>query len=204
MGKSRLRRRKQTFAGKIRHLNFTNISNLRYILGKPSDLYNVNDPDCAPTLNMGHDKIKSPSNDDLKRTQRTKDRAAKRARLEEIASNSQVVSVRETIVENERGCTFNSSGGEFEVLKRIDEEREEFPEEIGSVGCQTEWLRADKECQTDLSMTQIYQLEECNRNLFTELNEVKNKLLASDLSEGGFEGNDEKTQFYTGIYFQHL
>ena len=41
-------------------------------------------------------------------------------------------------------------------------------------------------------MAQIYQLEESNRSLFTELSEVKNKLLTSDLSH-------EKTQFYTGI-----
>ena len=48
-------------------------------------------------------------------------------------------------------------------------------------------------------MAQIYQLEECNRSLFTELSEVKNKLLTSDLSQIGFEGNGEKTPFYTGI-----
>ena len=41
---------------------------------------------------------------------------------------------------------------------------------------------ADKECQTHLSMAQIYQLEECSRSLFTELSEVKNKLLISDRS----------------------
>ena len=48
-------------------------------------------------------------------------------------------------------------------------------------------------------MAQIYQLEECNRSLFTELSGVKNKLVTSDLSQSGFEGNDEKTQFYASI-----
>ena len=169
-------------------------------LGKPSKLYNVKDPDWAPTLKLGHNKVKSPSNDDFDRCRRVSERPTKRARLqEEIASKSQIVSalsVDETIVEKEPACNLNSSGTEFEVLEQIHEDSEEFS---GSIGCQTEWPCADKECQTDLSMAQIYQLEECNRSLFTELSEVKNQLLTSDLSQSGFEGNDEKTQFYTGI-----
>ena len=72
-------------------------------LGKPSKLYNVNDPDWAPALKLGHNKVQSPSNDDGCR--RVSDRSAKRVRLqEEIASKSQivsVVSVDETIVEKE-------------------------------------------------------------------------------------------------------
>lgn len=127
------------------------------------------------------------------------ERATKRARLqEEIASKSQIVSVLsvdETIVEKEPACNLNSSGTEFEVLEQIHEDCEEFP----GFGCETEWPSAHKECQTDLSMAQIYQLEECNRSLFTELSEVKTNLLTSDLLQSGFEGNDEKTQFYTGI-----
>lgn len=152
----------------------------------------MNDPDWAPTLKLGHNKVKSPSNDDVDRCRRVSERATKRACLqEEIASKSQIVSVLsvdETIVEKEPTCTLNSSGTEFEVLEQIHEDSEEFP---GSIGCETEWPSADKECQTDLSMAQIYQLEECNRNLFTELSEVKNKLVTSDLSQSGFEGNDE-------------
>ena len=169
-------------------------------LGKPSKLHNVKDPDLAPTLKLGHNKVKSPSNDDVDRCRRVSERATKRARLqEEIASKSQIVSalsVEETIVEKEPACNLNSSGTEFEVLEQIHEDSEEFS---GSTCCQTEWPSADKECQTDLSMAQIYQLEECNRSLFTELSEVKNQLLTSDLSQSGFEGNNEKTQFYTGI-----
>ena len=139
-------------------------------LGKPSKLYNVKDPDWAPTLKLGQNKVKSPSNDDVDRCRRVSERATKRARLqEEIASKSQIVSalsVDETIMEKEPACNLNSSGTEFEVLEQIHEDSEEFS---GSIGCQTEWPSADKECQTDLSMAQIYQLEECNRSLFTEL-----------------------------------
>ena len=170
--------------------------------GKPSKLYNVNDPDWAPTLKLG-DKVKSPSNDDVDHCQRVCERAAKRARLqEEIVSKSQIVSVLsvdETIVEKEPACNLNSSGNEFEVLEQILEDSEEFLDDNGSIACQTEWPTADKECQTDLSMAQIYQLEECYRSLFTELSELKNKLLTSDLFQSGFQGNNEKTQFYTGI-----
>lgn len=90
-------------------------------------------------------------------------------------------------------------GSEFEVLEQIHEDSEEFPHNSGSIGFQIEWLSAHKEYQTDLSMAQIYQLEECNRSLFTEPSKVKNKLLTSDLSQSGFEGNNGKTQFYTGI-----
>ena len=115
------------------------------------------------------------------------ERAAKRARIqEEIASKSQVVSVLsvdKTIMDKEPACNLNSSGSELEVLEQIHEDSEEFPNDSGSIVCQTEWPSTDKECQTDLSMAQIYKPEECNRSLFTELSEVKNKLLTSDLSQ---------------------
>ena len=102
-------------------------------------------------------------------------------------------------MEKEPACNLNSSGTEFEVLEQIHEDSEQFPEDSGSILCQTEWPSADKECQTDLSMAQIYPPEECNVSLFTELSKVKNKLLTFCLSQRGFEGNDEKTQFYTAI-----
>ena len=98
---------------------------MEFFLGKPSKLYNVNDPDWAPTLKLGHTKVKSPSNDDVDRCRRVSDRSAKRVRLqEEIASKSQivsVVSVDETIVEKEPACNFNSSGTEFEGSEQIHE-----------------------------------------------------------------------------------
>ena len=75
------------------------------------------------------------------------------------------------IVEKEPACNLNFSGTEFE--EQIHEDSDEFP---GSIGCQTEWPSADKECQTDLSTAQIYQLEECNRSLFTGLSEVKKQV----------------------------
>ena len=94
-----------------------------FFLGKPSKLYNVNDPDWAPTLKLGHNKVKSLSNDDVDRCRRVSDRSAKRVRLqEEIASKSQivsVVSVDETIVEKEPACNFNSSGTEFEAQNKF-------------------------------------------------------------------------------------
>ena len=94
-------------------------------LGKPSKLYNVNDPDWEPTLKLGHNKVKSSSNDNVDRCRRVSERAAKRVRLqEETASKSQivsVVSVDETIVEKEPDCNLNSSGTEFEGSQQIHE-----------------------------------------------------------------------------------
>ena len=101
-------------------------------------------------------------------------------------------------MEKEPACNLNSSGSELEILERIHEDSEEFRDDRGSIGRQTERSSADKECQTDLSMAQIYQLEECNRSFFTELSELKNRLLTSDLSQSGVKGNDQKVQFYTG------
>ena len=87
----------------------------------------MKDPDRAPTLKLGHNKVKSPSNDDVDRCRRVSERATKRARLqEEIASKSQIVSalsVDETIVEKEPACNLNSSSTEFEVLEQIHEDR---------------------------------------------------------------------------------
>lgn len=89
---------------------------------------------------MGHDKVKSPSIDDVDRCRRVSERAAKRGRLqEEIASKSQVafvLSVDETMMEKEPACNLNSSGTEFAVLEQFHEDSEEFREDSGSIGCQ--------------------------------------------------------------------
>ena len=113
----------------------------------------MNDPAWAPTLKLGHNKVKSPSND-VDRCRRVSERAVKRVRFqEEIPSKSHIVSVPsldEMIVEKEPAYNLNFSGTEFEALEQIHEDSDEFP---GSIGCQTEWPSADKECQTDLSVT---------------------------------------------------
>ena len=54
----------------------------------------MNDSDWTPTLKLGHNKVKSLSNDDVDRCQRVSERVVKRARLQkEIVSKSQIVSV---------------------------------------------------------------------------------------------------------------
>ena len=87
---------------------------------------------------MGQNKVKWPSNDDVARCWILSEWAAKKARIqEEIASKSQVVSVlsgEETIMEKEPACNLNSSGSELEILERIHEDSEEFPDESGSIG----------------------------------------------------------------------
>ena len=92
-------------------------------LGKPSKLYNVKDPDWAPTLKLGHNKVKSPSNDDVDRCRRVSERATKRARLqEEIASKSQIVSVLsvdETIVEKKPACNLRSWNKFMKTVKNF-------------------------------------------------------------------------------------
>ena len=55
-------------------------------------------------------------------------------------------------MEKEPACNLNSSGSELEILERIHEDSEEFCDDRGSIGRQTERSSADKECQTDLSM----------------------------------------------------
>ena len=98
----------------------------------------MNDPDWAPTLSLGHNKVKSLSNVDLDCSRRASECAAKRARVQEISSTSQIDSVRETIVESEHTCNLNIfySGSDLEILEQIDERTDEFPEDIGSKGCQ--------------------------------------------------------------------
>ena len=98
----------------------------------------MNDLDWEPTLKLGHNKVKSPSNNDVVRCRRVSERAAKGARLQEIASKSQIVSdvsVDETMLEKEPACNLNSSTTEFEVSEQVNEDSEEFP---GSIGRQTE------------------------------------------------------------------
>lgn len=105
------------------------------------------------------------------------------------------------IVENKRSCDLNSFASELEILGD-NGENEGFLINIGSPVCQAEPVVVDKECRTDLTITQILQLEESNRSLFAELRRVKNKLLVSDLSKSGFEGTMRKPN--STLAFQHL
>ena len=54
-------------------------------------------------------------------------------------------------------------------------------------------------CQTELTGLQIFQMEQCNRDMTCELLDLKKKLLEADLTEASFQGNEEKTKFYTGL-----
>lgn len=145
------------------------------------------------------------------------ERAAKRGRLqEEIASKSQVafvLPVDETMMEKEPACNLNSSGTEFAVLEQFHEDSEEFREDSGSIGCQLNWVAfrwqrmlnwpryGSNLPAREVQQKFIYRAERSKKKgcYRAERSKKTNELLTSDLSQSGFEGNDEKTQFYTGI-----
>ena len=56
-----------------------------------------------------------------------------------------------------------------------------------------------KECQTVLTLEDLGANELNSRNVVTELNSLKAKLLKIEITKDGFYNNDEKTQFYTGL-----
>ena len=58
---------------------------------------------------------------------------------------------------------------------------------------------SESECQTDLTGQKILEMQQCINTMTCELNELKKKLLETDLTEDSFKDNDEKTTFYTGL-----
>ena len=57
----------------------------------------------------------------------------------------------------------------------------------------------DAECATDLTVNQISAMEEEIKRLNAELYELRAKVLDTQLNEEAFQGNEEKTEFYTGL-----
>lgn len=57
----------------------------------------------------------------------------------------------------------------------------------------------ETECQTTLTMVDLYNQELFMRTTATELQNLKEKILDADMTIEGFKDSDEKTKFYTGV-----
>ena len=139
------------------------------LLGKPST--DQSNPDWAPTQRMGHDKIKKQTPTDLSRAQRSQERAAKKIKIEAAKEVKQM----ERFLENLDSYATSSASGDAITAE-------------SGVGC-----------QTDLTMIQIYEMEQCISNMTCELSQLKKDVIEANLSEESFKENEEKIKFYTGI-----
>ena len=163
-------------------------------LGKPAKLYEQNSPDWAPTQRMGHNKIKVQTASQISRSERSQQRAAKKAKLEA----AKVLKEVEKSVQAAFVATSSPADLQSELVEiSLDTEKCKNIE----VACQTDLTveKADVECQIDFTVLRVNEMENCIKSMTSELAELKKKLIKADFREESFQNSDEKTKFYTGI-----
>lgn len=182
-----------------------------YLLaGERAELLDTTNPDWAPTVNLGHDKIKqSVSQLAVSRNARAQKRNENKRKYDEMASSStsrksgemEVVQEKEYVepetsmsVSNftEASCSLDES---INLADNSNDDNDNHHK-----CCQTEnVVLAEEYCQTDLDMAQLDRQQIYMQDITDELSSTKGQLLSVQLTEDGFRDNDDKTKFYTGI-----
>ena len=67
------------------------------------------------------------------------------------------------------------------------------------VETQTEMSFEHVECQTDITIDDMYKTEQFIDNTIVEITDLKKNVLDTELSQKCFENDNEKTKFYTGL-----
>ena len=152
------------------------------VAGKPSALYDKTNPDWAPTVDLGHDKLKSPLGDVTSpRYERTAGRAVKRR----PAVKRRRLEVANTLL------SMQDLLGDVQPLE-VDRPAE------------TELDETAKGCQTDVSRDALRGMEEEMRRLTLETSDLKKQLSSAKLTQSSLAGNDEKVKFLTGLPTYHI
>ncbi|XP_069128215.1 uncharacterized protein [Argopecten irradians] len=148
-----------------------------FVSGKPSSLYPENSIDWAPSLKLGHQKVKL-TNPTPERGYRLKGRVQKRRNVE--AAQSLV-------------ALFNSK-----EIMTVNEESEEPHSDI-QMDIVDDDADNEKSMQTDLSSVTINGMENELNRLLVENIALKEQLAASSISEETFKFDDEKVKYFTGL-----
>ncbi|PFX32996.1 hypothetical protein AWC38_SpisGene2096 [Stylophora pistillata] len=164
------------------------------IIGKPSDLYDKNNVDWAPTVNMGHSNIKDPAAAASRGS-----RAEKRAKIS-IQPVKNKRAKKKSEVTTESTDTSSASSHDFDNYFH-DIPLQEYVSQDSDLdkGCQFHVATLEASVQTTETIIDLHNKDEYTRNLQCELSELKQKLLDAQLNMETFQNNNEKTQFYTGL-----
>ena len=156
------------------YLIYVNIHPSCYIVsGKPSALYDHENPDWAPSIKLGHDKVAESSPAVHHRYERA--RKISRRQLDFDAADSLIVlheSANAEPSENLPRCE--------PLLDEVD----------GDTGITT---------QTEMTGGLIEAMSSEINNLTSEIAQAKSQLAKQEMSEHFFKFDDDKVRFYTGL-----
>ncbi|XP_022807222.1 uncharacterized protein LOC111344272 [Stylophora pistillata] len=172
----------------------TRVCSAHFVSGKPSDLYDKNNVDWAPTVNMGHSNIKDPAAAASRGS-----RAEKRAKIS-IQPVKNKRAKKKSEVTTESTDTSSASSHDFDNYFH-DIPLQEYVSQDSDLdkGCQFHVATLEASVQTTETIIDLHNKDEYTRNLQCELSELKQKLLDAQLNMETFQNNNEKTQFYTGL-----
>lgn len=151
------------------------------LIGRPSDLYDIQNDDWAPTLKLGHNKqqtITSGSDGAQQNEQTTMENNNEQQQITDHAdSRPQQLEPEEKA--QQLPCAV------VDPVVFDDEPTFDINNEIS--------------CQTDLIISDVNGIEQDDQNLRSELYELRSKAMNSKLNEQSFKDNEEKVKYYTGL-----
>ena len=150
-----------------------------FVSGSPSALFDENNPDWAPSLNLGYD---SESMDSIEAKSGRYERAVERSRKRGIDELEPEVDPEIPEADDETADEGNSVSTQTDLsMKDLDEDRTKRQDDISHL-------------QTQLEVTR-----EENKKLYQTAKKLKQEVEDSLLNEASFMDDDEKVLYYAGL-----
>ena len=154
------------------------------VTGKPSQLFEENNTDWAPSLKLGHSKFTTNVKSSEKREKRRKNRELNRS--QNIKSQKQLFPkspYQSTTEPNEE-----ISATDFVQFEDAHQTKTKISESTGNNGC-----------QTDLTGEDISSMKQELERSTKEICDLKQEVLSKSLTREAFENDEDKVHFYTGL-----
>lgn len=151
-----------------------------FVSGSPSALFDENNPDWAPSLNLGYDSVNIETTEaKFGRYERVVERSRKRV-IGELESR---VDTETPQASNETAVNVgNSVSTQTDLsMKHLDEDRAKRQDDIGHLQTQLEVAREE------------------NKKLYQSAKKLKQEMEDYMLNEASFKDDDEKVVYYTGL-----
>ena len=154
------------------------------VTGKPSQLFEENNTDWAPSLKLGHSKFTTNVKSSEKREKRRKNRELNKS--QNIKSQKQLFPkspYQSTTEPNEE-----ISATDFVQFEDAHQTKTKISESTSNNGC-----------QTDLTGKDISSMKQELERSTKEICDLKQDVLSKSLTREAFENDEDKVHFYTGL-----
>ncbi|XP_014678815.1 PREDICTED: uncharacterized protein LOC106818641 [Priapulus caudatus] len=157
---------------KTSNLPYVRICSDHFITGKPSTLFDCTNPDWAPTINLGHDKV----------TEASAARDSKR--------------YKRTLGREEKKKSFDAASALLQLQIPYDEDEPGSTNTVHEIATEIPTQTDLKAAAIAAMQTELQRLLTENKNLKQQLSSEKMKF---DLNFFNDEDDDEKVKYYTGL-----